>query len=478
MQVSANSLDAAGPERLLNRTRVALSGHALRDALLLFFFPFLACLYGAIYLYRTGWLDELTLSAVVVCALALLALGVVLYYRPRRPLANSVAHRIDAVARAEDRFITLATIEPGSCSKELLARLRREAANMQSRVELKRDFPYRLKRSFYISLIASLLIASLFHLWPAAYSALHPIAASQHLRDLAAKMIERPNLRELARSLQNLGAKLEDPKATPEEKQQSINNLQQQVAERQQQLAEQQKRQPPQKGSEQGNDDSQLLSDASATLKNLEQESGSGKQDQSSQTGAGGSVQSNLPQDSKGENKPAPGGEGDSKGEMNAQASKDMQQGKSAQGEKMEKSGEKTAQNNSMKGNNKGSEPDSKPSGAEKNTESATKAQQAGEDKGGKMKNSGDTPLGAPPADRFNQGGEGPGALKNTRYVTVQLPEQVAGEEKGETTATKSSNGNRVGAKLPVSNAPLPAQIPDAPMEKQPMPLEYRGIIR
>jgi hypothetical protein len=62
--------------------------------------------------------------------------------------------------------------------------------------------------------------------------------------------------------------------------------------------------------------------------------------------------------------------------------------------------------------------------------------------------------------------------------VTVQLPEQVAGEEKGETSATKSSKGNRVGAKLPVSNAPLPAQIPDAPTEKQPMPLEYRGIIR
>jgi len=478
MQVSSNPLDAAGPERLLNRTWMELSSHALWDALLLFFFPFVACLYGAVYLYRTGWLDELALSAVGVCTLALLALGVVLYYRPRRPLANSVAHRIDQVARAEDRFITLATIEPDSCSKELLARLRREAASMQSRVVLKRDFPYRLKRSFYISLVVSLLIASLFHLWPAAYSALHPVTAAQHLRDLAAKMAERPNLKELARNLQSLGVKIEDPKATPEEKQQSIKNLEQQVTERQQQLAERQKSEPPQKGSEQGNDDSQLLSDASATLKNLEQESGSGKKDQSSQTGTGGSIQSNLPQDSKGENKPAPGGEGESKGEMNAQASKDMQQGKSAQGEKMEKSGDKTAQNSNIKGETKGSEPDPNRSGAEKNTESATKAQQAGEDKGGKMKNSGDTPLGAPPADRFNQGGEGPGGLKNTRYVTVQLPEQVAGEEKGETSATKSPKGNRVGAKLPVSNAPLPAQIPDAPTEKQPMPLEYRGIIR
>ena len=78
----------------------------------------------------------------------------------------------------------------------------------------------------------------------------------------------------------------------------------------------------------------------------------------------------------------------------------------------------------------------------------------------------------------MGQGGGGKEGLKNARYVTVQLPEDVAADAKGEKTGTRDSKGNRVGAKLPVSNTPLPAHLPDAPAEKQQMPLEYRGIIR
>jgi hypothetical protein len=31
---------------------------------------------------------------------------------------------------------------------------------------------------------------------------------------------------------------------------------------------------------------------------------------------------------------------------------------------------------------------------------------------------------------------------------------------------------------VPVSNAPLPAHLPNAPTERQHLPIEYRGIIR
>jgi hypothetical protein len=80
----------------------------------------------------------------------------------------------------------------------------------------------------------------------------------------------------------------------------------------------------------------------------------------------------------------------------------------------------------------------------------------------------------------MGQAGDGKGGLKNARYVTVQLPEEVGGDPtKGESSGNRESKGgNRVGAKLPVSNSPLPAHLPDAPAEKQQMPLEYRGIIR
>ena len=45
-------------------------------------------------------------------------------------------------------------------------------------------------------------------------------------------------------------------------------------------------------------------------------------------------------------------------------------------------------------------------------------------------------------------------------------------------TASKQSKDPKAYPKVPVSNVPLPAHVPDAPTEKQQLPLEYRGIIR
>jgi hypothetical protein len=101
------------------------------------------------------------------------------------------------------------------------------------------------------------------------------------------------------------------------------------------------------------------------------------------------------------------------------------------------------------------------------------------EDKLGKNKQSEEIPRGAPPAERFSRPGEqGNEGIKGARYVTVQLPEDVAADSKGETTGAKDSKNNRVGPKLPVSNVPLPAHVADAPTEKQQVPLEYRELIR
>jgi hypothetical protein len=60
----------------------------------------------------------------------------------------------------------------------------------------------------------------------------------------------------------------------------------------------------------------------------------------------------------------------------------------------------------------------------------------------------------------------------------VQLPEELAADSKGETTTTKQAKEPRAYPTPPVSNVPLPAHVPDAPTEKQQLPLEYRGIIR
>jgi hypothetical protein len=60
----------------------------------------------------------------------------------------------------------------------------------------------------------------------------------------------------------------------------------------------------------------------------------------------------------------------------------------------------------------------------------------------------------------------------------VQLPEELAADAKGETTTTKQAKEARAYPTAPVSNVPLPAHVPDAPAEKQQVPLQYRGIIR
>jgi hypothetical protein len=57
------------------------------------------------------------------------------------------------------------------------------------------------------------------------------------------------------------------------------------------------------------------------------------------------------------------------------------------------------------------------------------------------------------------------------------LPEELATEGKGGQ-KKDSKSGKTATSQVPVSNVPLPKHVPDAPSEKQQMPLEYRGIIR
>jgi len=456
------------PEGLVRRLAGQLGNQALWDSLLCFSPPVLVFIYIAGYLYRVAWVGSLTFFLATLISIGIGLLAVTLRYRPLVPSASKASRLIDERAGAKDRFLTLATIDPSRWPAGLVARLRVETAGFLDRIELQRDFPYKVKKSFYASLIGSVLAALLFHLLlPVAHSTLTSLPAPQRLRELAEKMAERPRLLEIARTLQSLAAKLEDPRVAREEKQALIEETQKKVDERQKK--------------EEQKDDRDLLGQAASTLKNLQQQSGAGQDQQKNYERGGGGIQSNLPQEGQGEGKPSLGGGGEQKGEMSGQLSKDMQQGKTAHGDPKEQSGEKNSQ---KQGDGKGNQPDpnrpdpNKP-GMEKGKDSAGKTQGGGDDKGGRGKTSEEIPQGTPPADRFHQAGEqGRKGIKGARYVTVQLPEEVAAETKGEKGGNKDAKGNRVGSKVPVSNVPLPAHVPDAPTETQHMPLEYRGIIR
>ena len=454
----------ARPEGLVRRLTARLGRHALWDSLLLCVPPVLALL-AAIFLFaKFVWVGQTAAMAIAIGAMGIGVLAVLLRYRPLTPKPARAAQMIDERAGAKDHFLTLATIDPAQCPESLHTRLRRETDKFAHRVEIKHDFPYHPKRSTFWSVGVSVIVALLvYFLLPVVDPLLNPPSAQQLLRDLAEKMAQAPRLNELSQQLKALAAKLDDPKLQPEEKQAAIQELERKIAEQQKQ--------------EQEKDNQNMLAQAQDQLKGSEQQqSASGQDQQKDQQKGGGNLQTNLPQESgQGEGKQSQGDGGESKGETSAQLSKDMPQGKSAQANPNEPGQDKNQQ---RPGDAKGNQPDPNQPGKEQNNNKFDKNQGGTKDGAGKNQASEEPPQGAPPAERFYQAGEGKDGIKNPRYVTVQLPEDVQANSKSEGRMTKESKGGRARPLPPMSNAPLPAQIPNAPTEKQQMPIEYRGIIR
>jgi hypothetical protein len=149
-----------------------------------------------------------------------------------------------------------------------------------------------------------------------------------------------------------------------------------------------------------------------------------------------------------------------------------VQKEKSARSDSREKSKEKSSQ---ADGAGRGEQPDPNKSDRGAGTELAAKTRAGSPEKLGRSRSE-EPPRDAPPAERFYKPGEEGKGVKGAGYVTVQLPEELAVESKGEGTIGKPTKD--IYPKSPMSNAPLPAHVPGAPAEKQPLPLEYRGIIR
>ncbi len=449
------------PEQLIHGVVRKLTNHVLWDALRIFLPPLAVVLYILFYLYLTGWLSPSVAALLGFVAFAIGAMAILMRYRPNVPSARTAARLIDDRAGAQDRFLTLATLQPSPGAAFLLARLRAEAAGLQSRIAVKREFPYKIKRPVYSSLIVSSCAVLLFHLLlPVAHSSLRPQPAHERLRDLAQEMAARPNLQEIAQSLKDLAAKLEDPKVLPQERQDLAREERRKVSE--------------QAKKESAKQDRDLLSQAAGTLRGIEQQSGAGERTNDQQSG-GGDIQSNLPQQGQGESKQSQGSGGDSKGETNADSKGDMQDGKIARGDPKEQGNEKAPGNTN---GGKANQPDPDKSASQRNNDRPGTSDGPGADRDGRSKVTDEIPQTAPPADRFHKPGEGGyQGVKGAGYVTVQLPEEHAGTGTGGE-SRNSKSGKASSSQLPISNAPLPKHVPDAPSEKQQMPLEYRSIIR
>jgi len=462
MEAVRNNSERDSPELLIRGLVRKLSHHALWDVVLVFLPPLAAIFYCLSYLFLKAWISPLVALVAGIAALVIGTLAIIIRYRPKIPSIRSAASLIDDRAGAKDRFLTLATLPSSKANSSMFSRLRVEAAGLQSRIAIRREFPYRINRHMYVSLVVSVAVALLFQiLLPLAHSKLRPQPAHVRLRELAEQMAMRPRLHETGLSLQALAAKLEEPKLPRQEKQILAQEEHKKIAAQMKKDTQKQ--------------DRELLSQAAGTLQELEQQSGDGER-KKDQDGGGGGIQSNLPQKGKQQGNEGGGGGGESKGELNAQLNDDMQQGKLAQGNTKEQDRENNAggKNSSQENQREPSKP-----GKDKNQE-RTGRSEGGKDEGvGRSKASDEIPEGSPPVERFYKPGEGESqGIKGAGYVTVQLPEELAPEGKGGGNKRDSKGRKAPSSQVSVSNVPLPKHLPDAPSEKQQMPLEYRGIIR
>jgi hypothetical protein len=459
MQTHAGKQKDRSPENLVARVEQRLRHHALWDLLLVSSPPLLAVLYLIAVFYWAAWVPSIP---VLLLASALIIIGVValiLRFRPRVPSLPTVARLVDDKAEAKDRFVTLSTVDSSQSSKAFLARLRREAMGFLHRVDIRRDFPYRPTKFFYWSMAVSLVLIVLFHLLFESSLIQVGVSPQQRIRDLAEQMAERPPLAEIARALKSLADRLDDSQVSPAEKQTAIQELQKQIE-------EQQKKQEQQENKD-------LLSDAGSSLKSLEQEAGG--ENQQKQQNEGGGMQSDASQSGQGDEKPRQESGGDTKGEMSAQLNSEMKNGKSTQADLKGSSQQK---NPGDQKEQKADQPDPDNLEKSKTKESAGKMKESSEGKSGKNRSE-EMPQDGAPADRYYKPGEeNREGIKGAKYVTVELPEEIAASGNGVTTSSKDGKEAKNRQRLPVSNVPLPAHNPDAPAEKQRMPLEYRDLIR
>ena len=464
MQALSHSPESELPETVLQRLVGRLRRHALWDSLLLFTPPAGALVFVLVLFSHAGYLNSRLAVGCGVILLMAICTAAWLYRRPLVPTVSGAARLIDHKAGAQDHFLTLATVDPDRYSRVFLSRVRQQSASFLRRIELRRDFGYRIKRSAYWSSSVSLIAAiAVYLLLPVFQEHARSGGSPKHLARLAREMATKPELKALATDLAALAAKLGDPKLSVEEKQRLAQDMQRKIEERQK-TEEQEKTR-------------ELLGEAANALGSAEQQANqSGQEQRTQQQKGGGGVQSNVPQDGKGENEQSQGGSGDNKEASGQMSPESMEQGKAAKADSKDPGQQKSK---TAGDKNEQQRPDPDQSSKDPSQAKAEKPENGMKDGAGKQKASEEPPpQGGPQADRFYKPGEGKDALARKGYVSVQLPEELVSDSKGESRPTKETKGEQTRSQIPVSNVPLPAHVPNAPAEKQQMPLEYRGIIR
>lgn len=435
----------AAPERLLRRLLGRLKRHAWYDSLFFLLPPLLVFLYLAHFFYRASFLTREMLIAAVAAVVGIAVL--VGARRGRSPLLSLrfAARLVDARAEGQDRFVTVATVDRSLAEPSLVGRLQREASGLLHRIDLSRDFPYRLKRSFAASAIVSLTAFILFHIFFEVWLFLSPEARTRAELEMLARELSRvPELSELARDLRTLADEVKTREVETPAEQAKIEELLRRMEDRM-------------KGAGQQGGGDALLGRVAAALRRA----GSGSREERGE--GGGEIRGPRGKGGEGKERRSPGSESGA-GEVQAVGPGEGPKGPGPQAQGPELG----LRDKDLAGSKRSG---IKPGGGR---ETEGKAQGEPGRREGKSRYE-EVPRGEPP-ERFHGPGEGEKSIRGARFVTVRLPEEEAEAAGGEGDVEA---GRALRPKVPVSNVPL--RRPDSPepsAEKQPLPLEYRELIR
>ena len=418
-----------------------------------------------------AWIAALAAAAVLTWAVA--GIGA------RDENEERAARRLDRGLDAKDTFLTWATVPDavrGPLWPVVADRAQEVAAGRRPRPFVD---PFAWRRPL-LSLAASLAALGLLVL------VVHflPVAPQDRLEEIAAKLDATAHGaagQALAGKLRALAKTLADPNASAEEKRRM-------AAEARAELEKQQKQQQGEQGQSGGQGQQQKPTDqkGAAAGEKGEQKgeaAGAGGEQQADRQAAAnalGEIEKELAGESQGEKKDSKGGE-----QKQEQAKGGGVQGPS----EGQKAGEKP-------GESDGNQPGPKEGGGKSEQGQGEGGRQSGEKPEGRnaQQPQGQKPEGQgtgegagasgkpSPADdgqkaeRYYEAGQGPDGLRveDGQFVKVLVPESEGGVG-----TERVQKPGEVAPETPFGNAPLPSEGPPGQAdERQPLPLEYRPILR
>lgn len=486
----------ASPSSLIEQSRARLVRQRRMNICGLYLPPLAAMLILGTALVRTFSLSPALIS------LPVLALGCWMGFALRRAgktLADvTVATLLDEKTDRQERFLTLATIPPAEGSLPFVTLLQRQTEEKTIAFSPQRAFPFTLDRRVFLTVFASALSLLILFLLPLESAIVPPPSPAspsaqthQELETLAnvARALMRdgktPQEKTAGAQLLALAEQLRDPTIPPEEKQKLIEETKQRLELPLPQILPFQLDLFASKGDKgEGDQGNQSRQEGKRQDKNNKDNKSTDPAQTPSQSAAGNAQQQEQKEQSGSQ-------QGDKKSDQqqpkeSGAGIKSNQSKPEQRGEKREQSGQgdsgdqqKGDQQQSPDNHTQGKDPN-QPGGQDGPGQDPRKQgpipQPDPQQPGQEQKGAGTT-VGGAPGERFLKPGEQPGGFltKNARFVKVRIPFGTAPQEEGE---NLTENTDRTQPKTPYSNAPLKEASPDQAQVKQPVPLEYRTILK